>query len=89
MHSDPSVWRAKVEKLQSLIRHLRTVIIHVNANISDDLLFNNIALVQQLKGVSVSAGYCGAPVSGTGVSRACGSATRDDPLKVSCTTALR
>ncbi|GIL77809.1 hypothetical protein Vretifemale_7302 [Volvox reticuliferus] len=52
MHSDPGMWRAKILKLQSLIRHLRCVVIHVNAAITDDMLFQNIALVQQLKGVS-------------------------------------
>ncbi|GLI63058.1 hypothetical protein VaNZ11_005958 [Volvox africanus] len=52
MHSDPGMWRSKIVKLQSLIRHLRCVVIHVNAAITDDMLFQNIALVQQLKGVS-------------------------------------
>ncbi|GIL49980.1 hypothetical protein Vafri_6105 [Volvox africanus] len=52
MHSDPGMWRSKIVKLQSLIRHLRCVVIHVNAAITDDMLFQNIVLVQQLKGVS-------------------------------------
>ncbi|EFJ52791.1 hypothetical protein VOLCADRAFT_127325 [Volvox carteri f. nagariensis] len=52
MHSDPAMWRAKIGKLQSLIRRLRCVVIHVNTAISDEMLFQNIALVQQLKGVS-------------------------------------
>ncbi|GFR43493.1 hypothetical protein Agub_g4579 [Astrephomene gubernaculifera] len=52
MHSDPSLWRAKMEKLASLIRHLRCCVIHVNTHITDELLHQNLALVQQLKGVS-------------------------------------
>ncbi|KXZ52222.1 hypothetical protein GPECTOR_10g853 [Gonium pectorale] len=52
MHNDPAVWAAKMAKLQSLIRHLRAVVIHVNTSISADMLFHNIALVQQLKGVT-------------------------------------
>lgn len=53
MHNDPAMWCAKMDKLQRLLRHLRCVVIHVNAAISDNMIFHNIALVQQLKGVSV------------------------------------
>ncbi len=53
MHSDAGMWAAKVERLSSLIRHLRSAIIHVNTSISEDMLCSNLALVQQLKGIEV------------------------------------
>ncbi|KAG2500208.1 hypothetical protein HYH03_001786 [Edaphochlamys debaryana] len=51
MHSDPAAWRSKVGQLQSLVRHLRAASIHVNTAVPEDMLFHNLALVQQLKGI--------------------------------------
>ncbi|KAG2438534.1 hypothetical protein HXX76_005085 [Chlamydomonas incerta] len=52
MHSDPGMWRGKIEKLQSLLRNLGSCVIHVNAAITADMLCNNLALVRQLHTVS-------------------------------------
>ncbi|KAG2435487.1 hypothetical protein HYH02_011782 [Chlamydomonas schloesseri] len=52
MHSDPGMWRAKIDKLQSLLRNLGSCVIHVNAAITPDMLCNNLALVRQLHTVS-------------------------------------